>query len=117
MEVAQTQKGTLTRNDVLLASDSPYAQPWTIQGRGGTTISIHLESDAFDSYLFLRGPGISGGRDFQDDDSGGNCHPRLTATFHQTGECEIVVNNADHYATGACSRTVTHGSKPPHWLC
>ncbi len=112
IEVGQTQQGTLTRNDVLLTSDSTYAQPWTIQGRAGTTITIDLESDAFDSYLFLRGPGISGGRDFQDDDSGGNCHARLTATFPQTGEYEIVVNTADHYATGAFSLSVTSGSKP-----
>jgi len=110
--VGQTQQGTLTRNDVLLTSDSTYAQPWTIRGTAGTTITIDLESDAFDSYLFLRGPGISGGRDFQDDDSGGNCHARLTATFPQTGDFEIVVNSADHYATGAFTLSVTSGSKP-----
>ena len=112
IEVGQTKQGTLTRNDVVLTSDSTYAQPWTIHGTQGTTITIDLESDAFDSYLFLRGPGISGGRDFQDDDSGGNCHARLTATFPQTGEYEIVVNTADHYATGAFSLSVTSGSKP-----
>ena len=112
IEVGQTQQGQLTRNDVLLTRDSTYAQPWSIQGRAGTTITIDLESDAFDSYLFLRGPGISGGRDFQDDDSGGNCHARLTATFPQSGEYEIVVNTADHYATGAFTLSVTQGSKP-----
>ena len=110
--LGETQQGTLSRSDVLLTSDSTYAQPWTIQGRAGTTITIDLESDAFDSYLFLRGPGISGGRDFQDDDSGGNCHARLTATFPQNGSYEIVVNTADHYATGAFSLSVTNGSKP-----
>jgi len=110
--VGQSQQGTLTRGDVLLDRDSTYAQPWSIQGRAGQTVTIDLESDAFDSYLFLRGPGISGGRDFQDDDSGGNCHARLTATFPQTGEYEIVVNTADPYATGASSLSVTSGSKP-----
>jgi len=112
MTIGQTQQGTLSRSDVLLTSDSTYAQAWTIQGRAGTTITIDLESDAFDAYLFLRGPGISGGRDFQDDDSGGNCHARLTATFPQNGSYEIVVNTADHYATGAFSLSVTSGSKP-----
>lgn len=112
IDVGQTQQGTLTRNDVLLNSDSTYAQPWTIQGRAGQTITIDLESETFDAYLFLRGPGISGGRDFQDDDSGGSCHARLTATFPQSGEYEIVVNTADHYATGAFSLSVTSGSKP-----
>jgi serine protease Do len=110
--IGQTQQGSLSRSDVLLTSDSTYAQPWTIQGRAGTTITIDLESDAFDAYLFLRGPGIAGGRDFQDDDSGGNCHARLTATFPQTAAYEIVVNTADHYATGAFSLSVTSGSKP-----
>jgi len=110
--IGQTQQGNLTRNDVLLTSDSTYAQAWTIQGRAGQTVTIDLESDAFDSYLFLRGPGVSGGRDFQDDDGGGNCHARLTATFPQNGEYEIVVNTADKYATGAFTLSVTSGSKP-----
>ena len=110
--IGQTQQGSIARSDVLLTSDSTYAQAWTIQGRAGTTVTIDLESDDFDSYLFLRGPGISGGRDFQDDDSGGNCHARLTATFPQSGAYEIVVNTADHYATGSFSLSVTSGSKP-----
>ena len=111
--IGQTQQGTLTSSDVALNSDSTYAQAWTIQGRAGTTVTIDLESDAFDAYLFLRGPGVSGGRDFQDDDSGGNCHARMTATFPQTGEYEIVVNTAGaKYATGSFTLSVTSGSKP-----
>jgi serine protease Do len=110
--VGQTQQGSLTRDDVLLTSDSSYAQAWTIQGRAGQTVTIDLESDEFDAYLFLRGPGISGGRDYQDDDAGGNCNARLTATFPQTGEYEVVVNTAGKYATGQFSLSVTTGSKP-----
>ena len=110
--VGQTQQGSLSRNDVLLTSDSSYAQAWTIQGRAGQTVTIDLESDEFDAYLFLRGPGISGGRDFQDDDSGGNCNARLTASFPQTGEYEVVVNTAGKYATGAFTLSITTGSKP-----
>jgi len=110
--IGQAQRGSITRGDFLRTSDSTYAQAWTIQGRAGTTITIDLESDAFDAYLFLRGPGITGGRDFQDDDSGGNCNARLTASFPQTGEYEVVVNTADHYATGTFSLSVTSGSKP-----
>lgn len=112
ISIGQTQQGTLSRNDVLLSSDSTYAQAWNIQGRAGQTVTIDLESEAFDAYLFLRGPGVSGGRDFQDDDSGGSCHARLTATFPQNAEYEIVVNTADKYATGAFTLSVTSGSKP-----
>ena len=113
IEVGQTRQGSLTRNDVPLDSDSTYAQAWTIQGRAGQTITIDLESDAFDAFLFLRGPGIHGGRDFQDDDSGGNCNARLTATFPQNGEYEIDVNTAvgEYYVTGPFTLRVTSGSK------
>jgi hypothetical protein len=112
ISVGQTQQGSLSRSDVLLNSDSTYAQAWSIQGRAGQTVTIDLESEAFDAYLFLRGPGVAGGRDFQDDDSGGSCNARLTATFPQTGEYQIVVNTADKYATGSFTLSVTNGSKP-----
>jgi len=112
ISVGQTQQGSLTRGDVLLTSDSSYAQAWAIQAQAGQTVTIDLESDEFDAYLFLRGPGISGGRDYQDDDSGGNCNARLTATFPQGGEYEVVVNTAGKYATGQFSLSITTGSKP-----
>ena len=112
IDVGQTQQGRLSTGDVLLNSDSTYAQAWTIQARAGQTVTIDLESDDFDAYLFLRGPGISGGRDFQDDDSGGACNARLTATFPQDGEYEVVVNSQDHYKTGTFTLSVTNGSKP-----
>lgn len=112
ISVGQTQQGSLTRNDVLVQSDSSYAQAWAIQGRAGQAVTIDLESDEFDAYVFLQGPGISGGSAFEDDDSGGNCNARLTATFPQSGEYEVVVNTAGKYATGQFSLSITTGSKP-----
>jgi hypothetical protein len=112
IDVGETQQGRLSESDVLLTHDSTYAQAWTIQGRAGQTVTIDLESDDFDAYLFLRGPGISGGRDFQDDDSGGSCNARLTATFPQDAEYEIVVNAQEHYKTGAFTLSVSSGAKP-----
>ena len=102
----------MTRSDVLLRGDSTYAQAWTIQGRAGQTITVDLESDDFDAYMFLRGPGISGERSFQDDDGGGNCNARLTVAFPADGAYEIDVNTAEHYATGSFTLSVTSGSKP-----
>src|SRR5207302_568281 len=49
IDVGQNMQGQLTRNDVLLKSDSTYAQAWTIHGRQGQSITIDLESDAFDA--------------------------------------------------------------------
>ena len=97
---------------MLLRGDSTYAQAWTIQGRAGQTITVDLESDEFDAYMFVRGPGISNGGAFQDDDSGGSCNARLTVTFPEDGEYEIDVNTAEHYATGSFTLSVTSGSKP-----
>jgi len=111
--VGQTQQGSLTSDDVVMRRDSTYVQAWTIQGRAGQTVTIDLESDAFDAYVFLRGPGIADDQALQDDDSGGNCNARLTVNFPQSGDYEIVVNSAGaKYATGQFSLSVTSGSKP-----
>ncbi len=111
--VGQTQQGSLTSDDVVMRRDSTYVQAWTIQGRAGQTVTIDLESDDFDAYVFLRGPGIPEDQALQDDDSGGNCNARLTASFPQAGEYEIVVNSAGaKYATGTFTVSVTAGSKP-----
>jgi hypothetical protein len=117
ISIGQTRQGTLTRADVLLRSDSTYAQAWSIQGHAGQTITVDLESDDFDAYMFVRGPGIAGAgggtdRSFQDDDGGGNCNARLTVTFPEDGAYEIDVNTAEHYATGSFTLSVTSGSKP-----
>ena len=111
--VGQTQQGSLTSDDVVMRRDSTYVQAWTIQGRAGQTVTIDLESDVFDAYVFLRGPGIADDQALQDDDSGGNCNARLTVSFPQAGDYEIVVNSAGaKYATGTFSLSVTSGSKP-----
>jgi serine protease Do len=111
--VGQTQQGSLTADDVVMRRDSTYVQAWTIQGRAGQTVTIDVESDDFDAYVFLRGPGIPEDQALQDDDSGGNCNARLTASFPQAGEYEIVVNSAGaKYATGTFALSVTSGSKP-----
>ncbi len=112
IDVGQSMQGQLTRNDILRTVDSTYAQAWTIRGRQGQTITIDLESEAFDAYVFLRGPGITGGQQFEDADSGGNCNARLTVTFPETGDYSIIVNTEGKYATGAFTLSVTSGSKP-----
>ena len=109
--IGQSQQGALTLSDQLL-DDTTYAQIWTIQGQAGQAVTIDLESDAFDAFVMIRGPGITGGQTYQDDDSGGNCNARLTATFPQTGEYRIAVNTVDKRALGSFTLSVTSGSKP-----
>ena len=109
INIGQTIQGRLTRQDVFRDRDSTYAQMWGVKGTSGQTITVDLESDDFDAYIFVMGPGID--RSLQDNDSGGNCNARLTMTFPQTGDYEIIVNTDGKYATGAYTLSVTSGSK------
>ncbi len=109
--IGRSAVGALGTGDVLSA-DSTYVQRWTLAGEAGQTITIELISAEFDAYVMLRGPGITGSRDYSDDDSGGSCNARLTVTFPQTGDYEIIVNTAGKMETGAFTLTVDAGSKP-----
>src|SRR6266508_2260627 len=74
-------------------------QGWTIGGTAGQTVTVDLESDEFDPYLFVAGPGIA--EPMQDDDSGGNCNARVTLTFPRAGEYLVVVNSSNPRATAS----------------
>ncbi len=108
--VGQSIRGDLTKQDVLRRADSAYAERWVTHGIAGRTVTIDLDSDAFDPYLFVAGPGFE--REPQDDDSGGRCNARLTVTFPRDGEYTIVVSTADRYGLGPFTLSVTGGSKP-----
>lgn len=110
LAVGQSAQGQLTRGDTFRESDSTYAQSWTLEGRAGQIVTIDLESDAFDAFLFLSGPGLE--RPLQDDDSGGTCNARLTTNFTQGGTFTVVVNSAEKYGTGRFTLSVTSGAKP-----
>ncbi len=111
VSVGQSVQGQLTTNDYLRRIDSSYAQQWAITGSAGQTVTFDLESDAFDAFLFLFGPGLSDDGS-QDDDSGGNCNSRLTITFPQSGAYRIMVNTRNKYETGSYTLSVTAGAKP-----
>ena len=107
--VGQSVEGRLATSDRYQERDSTYMQGWSIAGTAGQTVTIDLESDDFDPYLFVAGPGIA--EPMQDDDSGGNCNARITLTFPRTDEYLIVVNSSNHGATGRFSLSVTSGAK------
>ena len=111
LAIGRSAVGSLGKGDALSA-DSTYVQSWTLHGRAGQTITIDLISLEFDGYVMVRGPGIRGSRDYSDDDSGGTCNARLTVTFPQNGDYEIIVNTANKLETGDFTLTVAAGSKP-----
>lgn len=106
-----TIRDSLTARDVLLPTDSTYAQQWRLGGTAGETVTIDLVSDAFDGYAFLLGPGLSG-QPPHDDDSGGHCNARLTVRLPQTGDYYVVVTSTNKLATGPFALSVAAGSKP-----
>ena len=112
IEVGQSVQGQLTTHDYLRRRDSSYAQQWKLMGTAGQTVTVDLESDAFDAYVFLSGPGIPSDSTLQDDDAGGNCNARLTVTVAQSGLFYILVNTRNKYETGSYTLSVTAGAKP-----
>lgn len=109
--VGATIQDTLAERDMLLATDSTYAQEWRLAGTAGATVTIDVASEAFDAYEFLFGPGLEGELP-QDDDSGGRCNARLTVRLPQGGDYYIVVTSTNKLATGPFTLSVTAGPKP-----
>ncbi|MBI1967316.1 MAG: PPC domain-containing protein [Gemmatimonadetes bacterium] len=105
--VGETATGRITA-DAERHSDNTPVEWWAIQGRAGETVTIDMESDDFDAFLLLRGPGATSE---SDDDSGGNCNPRITITFPETGTYRIGANTVRGSARGAYSLSVTRGSR------
>ena len=109
--IGRSAVGALASEDVLSA-DSTYVQRWLLSGQAGQTVTIELVSTEFDAYIMLKGPGITGSRDYSDDDSGGQCNARLTVTFPHNGEYEIIVNTRGKLEKGNFTLAVDAGSKP-----
>ena len=98
VRVGDRVSGSLSSTDRTMDDRTPV-QAWALEGRAGQTVNITLESDDFDAYLYLLGPGITS--PMSDDDSGGELNARLTVTFPETGTYVVVVSSADAGATGA----------------
>ena len=107
--VGETIQGALRRGDAL-SRDKSYVQQWKITAAQGTVATIDLESDHFDAYLIVYGPGMA--NDLQDDDSGGNCNARITVRFPQRGVYHIAVTSTEQRQVGSFTLSVASGSKP-----
>lgn len=104
LTVGEPVGGTLDAADPTLADDS-HAEVWELAGEPGTTVTIRLESDAFDSFLYITGPGLDSA--ITDDDSGGDLHSQIVLTFPAAGTYRIIVSSVEPGGTGAYRLTVT----------
>jgi serine protease Do len=101
---ASPTTGTLNAGDPVL-EDGSYAEVWEIDGEQGETITIRLESESFDSFLYVTGPELGGV--ITDDDGGGDLHSHLVFTFPATGAYRIIASSVESGTSGGYTLTVT----------
>jgi hypothetical protein len=95
--VGDSVTGMLSSSDPTI-STGRYAQAWSLQGRGGRSVTITVTSEAFDTFVYVVGPGLE---PQSDDDSAGELNSQLTVTLPQDGSYRVVVTSAGSGGTGA----------------
>ena len=106
----ETVEGELTVDDPMFTGDSTYFQRWILPLAAGETVTIDLESDAFDAYLLL-----ARGREqhfAENDDGGGGCTARLVFTAGDDRPIRIVVNTVRPHTAGRFTLRVQTGALP-----
>ena len=96
--------GRLTGAEASIENSRPV-QAWILDGSAGETVTVRLESDDFDAYLYFFGPGLT--ETMTNDDGGGDLDSELTVTFTETGTYTVGAAALSSGATGAYSLTVT----------
>ncbi len=96
--------GRLSGSEQTIQDGRPL-HAWQIRGVRGETVAIGMESDDFDSFLYVTGPGLEGA--LTDDDSGGNLHAQVTVTFPEDGVYTIGAAALSSGSTGSYVLSVT----------
>lgn len=99
LQPGQTVSGTLEATETKSEQANAVADVFQLNGRQGEQYTLTLTSEAFDAYLFVRGPG-SLSQD-NDDDGSGSYNSRLNITFPENGTAQVYVTSFSRNATGA----------------
>ncbi|MGE0740107.1 MAG: pre-peptidase C-terminal domain-containing protein [Hyphomonadaceae bacterium] len=102
--------GELRAGDATLRSGE-FSDAYTFQGRAGQRVIISLQSNAFDPYIILIGPG--GFQQDNDDDPNGGLNSRLDVTLPADGEYRIGATSFAAGSTGSYTLLVQDGSAAP----
>ncbi len=104
VQSGQNVQGRLETGDQQM-NDGTWADVWQFQGTAGTTVTIELRSEEFDTYLQLLD--AQGNQLAEDDDSLGDLDSRITFRLPTTGMYQIVVNNiSDERRSGVYTLTL-----------
>ncbi|MBE9080364.1 CHAT domain-containing protein [Romeria aff. gracilis LEGE 07310] len=102
-------EGVLEEGDAALSDGSLY-DVYEVEGQAGQSITIHLESEAFDTYvLFMNTNGEL--IDESDDVSNQNTNSQLSVIFANDGVYKILANSYDNTGRGRYQLRVTEASQ------
>lgn len=118
LQPGQPVSGTLEASETKSDQSGAVADVFQLNGRQGEQYTLTLSSEAFDSYLYVRGPaGLSADND---DDGSGSYNSRLNITFPENGTAQVYVTSFSRNATGAYNLLVERtgetnvaGATPP----
>ncbi len=84
--------GTLEEGDLVYPEDNSYYDEYKFEAKSGDTIVVSMDSEAFDTYLHLLGPGdLQEMNDDHGDDESTNS--RITYVATQDGEYTVFANS------------------------
>lgn len=111
LQPGQPVTGTLEATETKSDQSNAVADVFQLQGQQGEQFTLTLTSDAFDPYLYVRGPG-SLSQD-NDDDGTGSYNSRLTVTFPENGTAQVYVTSFSRNATGGYQLLVERTGEAP----
>jgi hypothetical protein len=104
LRVGERGFGSLSGVEASIQDGRPV-QAWALDGEAGERVTISLESDDYDAYLYVFGPGMT--ETMTNDDGGEGLDSELTVTFPETGTFTIGAGALSAGSTGAYTLTVT----------
>lgn len=110
LQPGQPVNGALEASETKADQANAVADVYELHGRQGEQYTLRLTSEAFDAYLYVRGPGSLS----QDnDDDGESYNSRLTVTFPETGTAQVYVTSFSRQQTGAYTLTLERSGEAP----
>lgn len=97
--------GTLTDDDAVVPDDDSRYDEYEVDLRAGWRLTVHMQSTAFDTYLWLIGP--AGNSLVQDDDGAEGTDSQLSYVVAHDGRYTIRANSYDGAGRGAYHLDVT----------
>lgn len=110
LQPGQPVSGALEAAETKSDQGGAVADVYELRGRQGEQYTLRLTSEAFDAYLYVRGPG---GLSQDNDDDGESYNSRLAITFPEDGTAQVYVTSFSRQQTGAYQLLVERTGEAP----